>query len=117
MMTVLGYSPAFRSSHPLYMISLIVQRPHASKYPLGVDIDSEDQMEQRASSSDRAQNLIFQLAQQSPALAHALLMISASDLAFRQINKATNDHQVILHKAKALFLLNEAIRELTGVNY
>ena len=64
-------------------------------------------------NNKRLKRRIFQLAEQFPALSHALCMIAASDLALRQVNKALNDHQVIYHRSKALLLLNQAIETLT----
>lgn len=114
---MIGYSPAFRASNPLYMISLLTQRPSAFKHPLSIDIDSDDTAEGNASLPNRPPNPLFELAQHSPVLAHALLMVSASDLALRQVNKVANDHRVIHHKAKALSLLNETIRDVADVKY
>ena len=94
------------------MISVLVQRPAASDFPFSLDLDSEETGPRGQSASYRYENEIFQLAEQFPALAHAICMISASDLALRQINKPFNDHQIIFHRSKALLLLNRAIANL-----
>jgi hypothetical protein len=102
-----GLSPGFRASNPLYMISLLAKRLGADQYPLMIDIDSS------ATVSDPfnvEQNLLYRLAEGSASLAHAILMVSASDLALRQVNKATSERLVIYHKSRALALLNEAIQ-------
>ena len=94
------------------MISVLVQRPAASDFPFSLDLDSEESGQHSRSTRNRRQNEIYQLAEQFPALAHAICMIAASDLALRQINKPFNDHQVIYHRSKALLLLNRAIANL-----
>lgn len=103
-----GCSHSFRASNPLYMISLLADRPRASRYPLMVDIDSIADV----SNADFEQNLLYRLAESSASLAHAIMMVSASDLALRQVNKATSDRLVIYHKSRVLALLNEAIQDV-----
>jgi hypothetical protein len=91
------------------MISLLADRPGASRYPLMVDIDSSEDI---SGDANHEQNLLYRLAENSASLTHAIMMVSASDLALRQINKATSDRLVIYHKSKALTLLNEAIQDV-----
>ena len=104
-----GLSPGFRASNPLYMISLLVKRLGADQYPLMIDIDSSADI---SDPFNVEQNLLFRLAEGSASLAHAILMVSASDLALRQVNKATSERLVIYHKSRALVLLNEAIQNI-----
>lgn len=91
------------------MISLLAKRLEADRYPLMVDIDSSADVPGPANVE---QNLLYRLAEGSASLAHAIMMVSASDLALRQVNKATSERLVIYHKSRALALLNEAIRNI-----
>jgi hypothetical protein len=91
------------------MISLLAKRLEADRYPLMVDIDSSADVPGPANVE---QNLLYRLAEGSASLAHAIMMVSASDLALRQVNKATSARLVIYHKSRALALLNEAIRDI-----
>lgn len=102
-----GLSPGFRASNPLYMISMLARRLGADRYPLMIDIDSSADV---SGPFNVEQNLLYRLAEGSASLAHAILMVSASDLALRQVNKATSERLVIYHKSRALALLNEAIQ-------
>ena len=102
-----GLSPGFRASNPLYMISVLAKRDGADRYPLMIDIDSSAVI---SSPFNVEQNLLYRLAESSKSLAHAILMVSASDLALRQMDKATSERLVIYHKSRALALLNEAIQ-------
>lgn len=91
------------------MLSLLAKRPGADHYPLMVDIDSSIDL---SGPDNPGQNLLYRLAESSASLAHAIMMVSASDLALRQVNKATSERLVIYHKSRALSLLNEAIRDV-----
>jgi hypothetical protein len=104
-----GLSPGFRASNPLYMISLLAKRLGADRYPLMVDIDSSATV---PSPVNMEQNLLYRFAEGSASLAHAIMMVAASDLALRQVNKSTSERLVIYHKSKALALLNETIRDV-----
>ena len=104
---IAGFSPAFRANFPLYMISLLASRPDAELYPFSIDIDSPAEFP----DPDVDNNKLFQLADGSACLAHALLTVSASHLALRQINKARNERQLLYHKSRALELLKEAIED------
>lgn len=89
------------------MISLLAKRLGADRYPLTIDIDSSAGI---SGPVNVEQNLLYRLAEGSASLAHAIMMVSASDLALRQVNKATSERLVIYHKSRALALLNESIR-------
>lgn len=91
------------------MISLLAKRIGADRYPLMVDIDSSTDV---PGPVNVEQNLLYRLAEGSASLAHAIMMVSASDLALRQVNKSTSERLVIYHKSKALALLNEAIQDV-----
>ena len=114
----LGHSVVFRASHPQYMLSLLVNRPSAEKYPFFVDIDSVEDHDLDYRAKDAVQGDFYRLAEDSPMLAQALLMVSASHLAIMEPeDAATRTRQAIDHKSKALQLLNEAIKGLPGDNY
>ena len=106
-----GYSASFGSTNPLYMISIIVQKPGSAAFPFSIDVDREYDGSYTPDFEQRESNQILRLAEHFPALGHALCMIAASDLALRQIKKPINDHQVIYHRSRALLLLNTAIAE------
>ena len=106
-----GYSASFGSTNPLYMISIIVQRPGSAAFPFAIDVDRERGGLNTPETEQRESNQILRIAEKFPALGHALCMIAASDLALRQIKKPINDHQVIYHRSRALLLLNKAIAE------
>jgi hypothetical protein len=91
------------------MISLLINRPGANRYPLTIDIDCVTDV---SGPANMEQNMLYRLAESSVSLAHAIMMVSASDLALRQVNKAMNDRLVIYHRSRALILLNEAIRDV-----
>jgi len=104
-----GLSPNFRASNPLCVISLLAGRPGANRYPLTMDIDSVADV---SGPANVEQNMLYRLVESSASLAHAIMMVSASDLALQQVDKAMNDRLVIYHKSRALALLNEAIRNV-----
>lgn len=112
-----GHSPTFQACHPQYMISLLAGRPFADHYPLFVDIESPEQHDDDPTTSGFAENELYQLAQRSPMVAHALLMASASHLRSTEGDPAVADRQVIFHKDHALQLLKEAIKDLPAENY
>jgi hypothetical protein len=88
------------------MISLLANRPDAEIYPFSIDINSPAEFP----DPDVGGNVLFRLAEGSASLAHALLTVSASHLALRQINKPRNDQQVLHHRSRALELLKNAIQ-------
>jgi hypothetical protein len=114
----IGHSPLFRACHPLYMISLLANRPSAEKYPFFIDIDSAEDLNQDCGAKNAVQNQLYRLAKSSSMLTHALLMVSASHLAtLENDNTTTQARQAIDHKSKALELLNEVIKGLPEHNY
>jgi hypothetical protein len=114
----IGHSLLFRACHPLYMISLLANRPSAENYPFFIDIDSVEDLDQDYGAKNAVQNQLYRLAERSSMLTHALLMVSASHLAtFKSENATTKTRQAIDHKSKALELLNEAIKGLPAHNY
>jgi hypothetical protein len=88
------------------MISLLSARLDAEMYPFSIDIDSPAEFP----DPDVSSNALFQLAERSASLAHALLTVSASHLALRQIDKPRNDRLVLHHRSRALELLKNAIQ-------
>ena len=64
-----------------------------------------------------ANNLLYQLAETSPSLRHAILMVGASHLSIDQGRDGTSDHQIVHHKDFALRTLNEAVENLSDANY
>jgi hypothetical protein len=114
----IGHSLVFRACHPLYMISLLANRPSAENYPFFVDIDSGEDFNEHDKPKNGVQNQFYRLAESSSMLTHALLMVSASHLATLENEHATtNTRQAINHKSKALESLNEAIEGLPTHNY
>jgi hypothetical protein len=111
----IGHSPLFRACHPLYMTSLLANRPSAENYPFSIDIDSAEDLNQDYGAKDAVQNQFYRLAESSSMLTHAFLMVSASHLAALGNENATR--QAIGHKSKALELLNEATKGLPAQNY
>lgn len=113
-----GHSFRFRACYPQYMVSLIANRPSADNYPLFVDIDSVDDLNQDYGAESVVQSEFYRLAEGSPMVAHVLLVVSASHLAILESeNAAARTRQAIDHKSKALALLNEAIKGLPADNY
>lgn len=88
------------------MVSLLANRPDAEIYPFSIDIDSPAEFP----DPDSGGNVLFQLAGSSASVAHAIMTVSASHLALRQINKSRNERQVLHHKSRALKLLKDAIQ-------
>jgi hypothetical protein len=114
----IGHSLLFRACHPLYMISLLANRPSAENYPFSIDIDSAEDLNQDYGAKNAVQNQFYRLAEGSSMLTHAFLMVSASHLAtLGNENATTRTRQAISHKSKALELLNEAIKGLPAHNY
>jgi hypothetical protein len=114
----LGHSPLFRACHPLYMISLLANRPLAINYPFFVDVDSVADLNIDYGASHELRSEFHLLAEGSAMLAHALLMVSASHLAIIEPeDAATRNRQAINHKSSALQLLNVAIKDLPGKAY
>lgn len=114
----IGHSLLFRACHPLYMISLLANRPSAKNYPFFIDIDSVEDLNQDYGAKNVVQNQFYRLAESSSMVTHALLMVSASHLAtLDNENATTKTRQAINHKSKALELLNEAIKGLPAHNY
>lgn len=117
LLSCLGHSPAFRACHPQYMISLIANRPSAEHYPFFADIESNHRFELTHGTEAIEHNELYQLAQRSPPLAHALLMISSSHLASTEADHTSQDGGANFHKDRALQLLNEDIKTLPTENY
>ena len=98
------------------MISLLASRPSAERYPFYIDIESTEKPGAEHEAGTSPQNKLYQLAEISPLLAHALLMVSASHVALQHGNDVSNDQGAIHHKGLVLQLLNEAIKELQTAN-
>lgn len=100
------------------MISLLAGRPDAEQYPFFVDIDSVADLQQDYGAQSAAPREFYRLAEGSSMLAHALLMVSASQLAILEpVDAIQRTRQAIDHKSKALQLLNEAIKDVPADNY
>ena len=98
------------------MISLLAGRPFAENYLFHIDIDSAEQHDD-GRTNRFADNQLYQLAQHSPSVAHALLMVSASHLATIEGVHASSDRRVIYHKDRALQFLADGIQNLPAKNF
>jgi hypothetical protein len=99
------------------MISIISNRPSAETFPFFVDIDSHFAGQSGPGAEQFTSNPLYQLAERSPSLAHALLMVCASQIAIRNGQDICRDAATIYHKDCALQLLNGSTNALPAQSW